>query len=145
MRTRPTYYCSTHAAALGLKAGIDTSNLLGTTYQRDKRVKHTSTSGSSSEPVRTVFDSKSTADYAKCIEEAITYGAVQLQGARKNLLYPPSTSSALGTRLNWGVEASKPDTIVVVNTSQATRIHAFLENSSNYSTCRCAKGGCALW
>src|SRR2546425_11614751 len=140
-----TYYCPAHADALGFKAGIDTSDLLGTTYQRGKHVKHTSTSGSIGEPVRTVFDSASTQDYAKCIDAAITHGFVEIDGLRKNICYPPSTGSALGSKLDWGVEASKPDMIVVVNTSQPTRIHAFLENSSNYSTGRCATGGCKLW
>jgi hypothetical protein len=104
----PTYYCSSCASALGLKAGIDTSNLLGTPYQGGKFGKHTSTSGSSREPVRTVFDSKSTADYAKCIILAIDRGFVELDGQRKNICFPPSTGSALGVKLNWGVEASKP-------------------------------------
>ncbi len=139
------YYCPAHADALGLKAGIDTSDLLGTTYQREKHAKHTSTSGSSSEGVRTVFDSNSTAYYAECIRATITHGFVELTGQRKNILFVPSTGSALGVKLNWGVEASKPDTIVVVKTSQASAIHAFLDNSSNYSTSRCAQRGCALW
>jgi hypothetical protein len=141
----PTYYCPSCANSLGLKSGIDTTNLLGTTYQLGKFGKHTSTSGSSRDPVRTVFDSKSTADYAKCITETIALGFVEIRGTQKNICYPPSTGSALGHKLNWGVEASKTDTVVVVNTSQATALHAFLENSSNYSTGRCAKGGCRLW
>jgi|SRR5437899_10156322 len=141
----PTYYCSSCAHTLGLKSGIDATNLLGTTYQLGKFGRHTSTSGSSSEPVRTVFDSKSTADYAKCITETIALGFVQIKGTQKNICYPPSTDSSLGLKLNWGVAASQPDTIVVVNTSRATGIHAFLDNSSNYSTSRCAKSGCNLW
>ena len=140
----PRYYCSSCASALGLKSGIDTRNLLGTPYQVGKFRKHISTSGSSREPVRTIFDSKSTADYAKCINLAIDRGFVELDGQRKNICFPPSTGSALGVRLNWGV-ACKADAIVVVKTSQATVIHAFLDNSSNYSTSRCAKGGCNLW
>jgi hypothetical protein len=140
-----THYCSSCAHALGLKSGIDATNLLGTSYQVGKFNKHTSTSGSSAEAVRTVFDSNSTQDYGKCIDAAIKYGFVQLQGLRKNILFPPSTGGALGVKLNWGIEASRPDTIVVVNSSQATGIHAFLDNSSNYRERRCARCGRSLW
>ncbi len=140
-----TFYCSTCANARGLKSGIDASNVLGTSYQGDKFRKHTSTSGSSMDPVRTVFDSGSTAHYAQCIEATITYGFVELRGQQKNIAFVPSRGSALGVKLNWGVEASKPDTVVVVKTSEATGIHAFLEDSSKYSVQPCALCGGALW
>lgn len=140
-----TFYCSTCANARGLKSGIEASNLLGTTYQADKFRKHTSTSGSSMDAVRTVFDSKSTAYYAQCIEATIAYGFVELKGQQKNVLFAPSAGSALGVKLNWGVEASKPDTVVLVKTSEASGIHAFLENSSKYSRQACAHCGGALW
>ena len=140
-----TLYCSTCATSRRLKAGIDTSNVLGTTYQQNKFRKHTSTSGSSVDRVRTVFDSASTAYYAECVKATITYGFVELNGQRKNILFAPSAGSAIGVKLSWGVEASKPDTVVVVNTSKATGIHAFLENSSKYSKQLCAHCCGPLW
>jgi len=139
-----TFYCSTCAHAGGLKAGIDTDNVLRSPYQRGKHVKHTSTSGSSQETIRTVFDSTSTMYYAECIRAAVTHGFVEVNGQQKNILFTPSLGSALGVKLDWGVEASKPDTIVVVKTSEPTGIHAFLENSSKYSTGRCVNG-CRLY
>jgi len=68
-----------------------------------------------------------------------------LRGQQKNIAFVPSRGSALGVKLNWGVEASKPDTVVVVKTSEATGIHAFLEDSSKYSVQPCALCGGALW
>ena len=139
-----TFYCSTCAQATGLKSDIETSNPLGTTGQLDKFRKHTNTSGASREPVRTVFDSTQTTDYLKCIQATITYGFAELQGKRKNILFVPSTGSALGIKYNWGVRASRPDTIVLVKSSESTGLHAFLEDSSKYSG-YCCVNGCALW
>ena len=139
-----TFYCSSCAQAKGLKSGIDTSNPLGTTSQLDRFRKHTTTSGASRDPVRTVFDSTHTTDYAKCIQATIAHGFVEVQRNRKNILFVPSTSSALGIKYNWGVPASRPDTIVVVKASDTTGLHAFLEDSSKYSGRRCVNG-CVLW
>jgi hypothetical protein len=82
---------------------------------------------------------------AKCIELAVSEGFAEIEAGRKNICYPPSTDSCPGVKLSRGIEASRPDTIVVVNTSQAGSFHAILENSSYYSGCRCAHWGAALW
>jgi hypothetical protein len=139
-----TCYCSTCANARGLKMGIDGSNPLGTTGQRAKFGKHTTTSGSSNEIVRTVFSSTHSSDYVARTQATITFGFVQFLGRRKNIVYVPSTGSALGVKLVGGVEVSRPDAIVAVNTSQSTGLHIFLEDSSKYSTSRCVNG-CKLW
>ncbi|SRR6266550_1134660 len=141
-----TYYCSTCASARGLKSGIDFRNPLGTTGQVVKFNKHTSTSGSSGDPVRTVFDSTDTGLYVQRIEATIIYGFVELAGARMNIGFVPSTGSALGRKLVRGVERRpQPDALVAVNTSRSTGLHLFLENSSKYSGARCAGCGGSLW
>ena len=53
----------------------------------------------------------------------------------------PSTGSSLGNQYKWGELANKPDTIVVVKTSDAAGIHAMLEDSSNYSGMNCSRCG----
>jgi hypothetical protein len=141
-----TYYCSTCAGSRGLKSGIDFSNPLGTPGQLSKFNKHTSTSGASGEPVRTVFDSTNTSVYCQWIEATITYGFVELAGSRKNIGFVPSTGSALGRKLIWGVERQpQPDGLLAVNTSRSTGLHLFLENSSKYSGALCARCGGSLW
>ena len=122
-----------------MKAGIDTSDLLGSTYQLDKFEKHTIEPPSTTYPVQSKFDSSSTSHYEYCINETIENGFVEIdhQG-NKNILYCPSTGSSLGTRYKWGQEASKPDTIVVVNTSEGSAIHSLLKDSDLYQG-KCCK------
>ena len=98
-----TSYCSTCASARGLTSGIDFSNPLGTTGQLAKFTRHTSTSGVSVDPVRTVFDSTNTSVYFQRIEATITQGFVTLTGNRKNIGFVPSTGSALGRKFVRGV------------------------------------------
>ena len=141
-----TYYCSTCASERGLKGGIDYSDPLGTAGQVAKLTRHTSTCGSSRDPVRTTFDSTDRALYVQRIEATIIYGFVELTGRRKNIGFVPSTGSALGRKYVWGVEASpQPDALLAVNTSRSTGLHLFLENSSKYSGARCAGCGGSLW
>lgn len=129
-------YCRACADALGLKRGIDTSEPLRTRYQRKKRVKHTQ--ASTSHAVQSVFDSRSTAYYQECIEEAISLGAVEYDdSSRTNIVYCPSTGSHIGSKFKWGTLASRVDTVVVVRTSDPRKLHSYLENSSRYSAQRC--------
>ncbi len=139
-------YCSPCASARGLKSGIDLSDPLGSPGQLAKLTRHTSTSGSSRDPVRTKFDSTDTALYVQRIEATIVYGFVELTGGRKNIGFVPSTGSALGRKYVWGVETwPQPDALLAVNTSRSTGLHMFLENSSKYSGPRCAGCGGSLW
>lgn len=141
-----TYYCSTCASARGLKSGIDFNDPLGTTGQVVKFKRHTSTSGVSADPVRTVFDSTGTSVYFQRIEATITNGFVALTGTRKNIGFVPSTGSALGRKFVRGVETlPQPDVLLAVKTSQSSGLHLFLENSSKYSGARCAGCGGSLW
>ncbi len=134
------FYCPACGKALGFKGGIDASNVLATTYQQDKHDKHTTPA--TSHRVQTVFDSTSTQYYAQCIDEAIDLGFVEIDDlGRKNVLFCPSTGSSIGQKYKWGQLQSQPDTVVVVKTSEKTGIHAFLEDSSNYSGYRCANCG----
>jgi len=133
-----TCFCAECAKARGLKAGIDTSDLLGTTYQQEKHQKHTVNPPSTSIPIQSQFDSSSTEYYADCINEAVEKGFVEFDNmSRMNIGYCPSTGSDFGTLYRWGKEASRPDTVVVVNTSAATAIHPLLKNSSSYSGKHC--------
>jgi hypothetical protein len=139
-------YCPRCARDLGLKSGIDTSNLLGSTYQQDKFAKHTGTAPATSHPVQSVFDSKTTQYYADCIIEAIENGAVEIDDQQRlNVLFCPSTGSSLGSKFKWGQLASLPDTVLVVNTSASSNIHGFLEDSSKYTHRRCVRCGGPLF
>ena len=137
------YYCPNCATMNGLKSGIDTSDVLGTSYQQGKHRKHTVPS--TSHPVQSVFDSSSTQYYEDCIQEAIFKGFVEIDDhGRKNVLFCPSTGGDVGSKYKWGKLATRVDTVVVVNTSAPSEIHPFLTNSSHFSTQACEKYGGSL-
>ena len=132
-------YCASCADRLRIRPSVPTTDVLATPYQQRKHEKHTQPA--SSFPIQSVFDSTTTKYYRECIEEAFQKGAVELDGARTNLIFPPSTGSGLGTIHRWGVAAARADTILVAHTTSSGKAHAMLEESSRYSRRTCAKCG----
>ena len=133
------YFCPGCADQLGIRPTMTTFDPVGSSCQRENYEKHTIPS--SSHPLQTVFDNTSTQYYEDCIREAIKRGIVQRETRGTNVIFCPTTGSAIGSKYKWGKYANQQDTIIVVKTSDPNGVHAFLKASSQYSHQQCAHCG----
>ena len=131
------YTCRKCAEDRGLKTSARTSDPLQSQYQIEKWDKHTIPSTSIG--YQTVFDSRSSSQYAGAIYEAVDLGFIEEDDkGRLNILHCPSTGSRIGQAFARGQNLGRMDMSRVVNWSQETGIHAMLDGSSDFSTVQCS-------
>ena len=91
---------------------------------------------STSHRVQSRFDSSCTNYYQEAVQETIDLGFVYTDDDRgQSVVYCPSTGSSIGTKHYYGKYADDADTVVVVNTSDPNKMHAFVEKSEYYRGC----------
>ena len=132
------YYCHKCSVDLNFIKDYVAENLLGSTYQMDKYIKHTWPS--TAFPVQSVFSSPSTQLYGKYIIDAKFAGSVEIDAKnRKNIIYV--AGEQCGFLYENGQLARPQNAVKVVLSSSTGKIHAFPESSTNFSTAECAKCG----
>jgi len=127
-----TSYCSPCADRLGLKAGIDVSQVLQSESQQKSFRKHTASTPSTRVPEQSVFDSGSTEYYEQAIKEAVKQGCVYETTRGPRIVHCPSRGSDFGTRYVFGQYAERVDTVIAVQTSDPALVHSWAEASRCY-------------
>ena len=132
------YYCIPCARAMGHLSGLQTSSLLGSTYQHDKFAKHTAPS--TCYQVASVFRDPSTAAYSAYFVSASTSGTLEIDDiGRKNLIV--FAGKTVGARYDVGQFVLDQQSVKIVNYSDQQRIHAFSVSSSGAGSQVCARCG----
>ena len=139
------YYCPRCTDTLGLRPPPPPLGV-STAYREKKRAKHTAEFPSSSHPVQSVFDSRSTQYYDDCIQEGIARGFLEVdRSLGTQVIFCPSAQSSIGSKYKWGQFAEPTDTVVVVKTFDPSRVHTFTENSARYTSMSCLHCGGPLF
>ena len=129
------YYCHGCASSLGHLSSVYTSELTGSTYQLDKYMKHTVPDPNLD--LQSVFADPTTEAYAKYVVDAAAAGCVEFDDrGRRNIIWVAGRT--VGFRLEGGVLQQPQDAVKLVLSSETGLVHAFPENSTNFSTCTCA-------
>ena len=136
--TMPTHYCHKCGAALGYLNPAYTSEPLGTTYQLDKFMKHTIPDPKY--PIQSVFATDSTQKYADYIVQSSLSGSVEFDDQnRRNIIW--AAGEETGFLHKDGVLQQPQDAVKVVLSSETGKIHALPQNTTDFSTARCANCG----
>lgn len=134
----PIHYCHKCGAALGHLHPAYTSELLGTSYQLDKFMKHTVPD--QQYPVQSVFASDSTKKYADYIVQSSLSGSVEFDDQnRRNIIW--AAGEETGFLYKDGVLQQPQDAVKVVLSSETGKIHALPHNTTAFSTARCENCG----
>lgn len=134
----PTYYCHSCASKLGHLNPAYTTQPLGTTYQLGKFMKHTVPDPTLD--IQSVFDSADTQKYADHIVQASLSGSVEFDDlGRRNVIW--AAGEQTGFQYANGNLVQPQDAVKVVLSSETGRIHAYPQNTTNFSTAPCADCG----
>lgn len=117
----------------------ETADPLNSSYQEDKREKHTSPS--TSYEFQSVFDENSEEYYRKCVQEALQEGAIEETPRGTNAIYCPSTQSVIGSAYGRTNLIDRRDTVVVVKSTESQKLHPMVGASSDFSDRSCANCG----
>lgn len=133
-----TRYCYPCGVDLGLLNNVYTSDVLGTTYQLTKFMKHSVPS--QFHGVVSVFESTSTGRYEKYIVDTVASGAVEVDDQnRRNFIW--LAGERTGFRYEHGILQGPQDGVKVVLSSESGEIHAFPVQASALASERCARCG----
>jgi hypothetical protein len=128
-------YCAKCASNLGYRPARPTTDFLQTEFKKQKHTKHTVSS--SSYPVQSVFDEPSEAYYVQTLDEAYQNGAIEVSSRGTDILFCPSTQSSIGYKQAWGGHVTRQDTVRVADSTDALKVHGYLNASSDHSHKRC--------
>jgi hypothetical protein len=137
------YYCHSCAKQQGLIDYPSIGKSIQTKYQWDKYEKHTEII--SSYQLQSIFSVHSTSVYADYVVNSLMEGAVEIEERgprkkdRKNIIW--CAGKHTGFRYEAGVMIRPTDAVKVVLSSATSSIHAFPENSANFSTATCCECG----
>jgi hypothetical protein len=134
------YYCNRCGAQRGLVRPVPT-DLISSTYQLDKFIKHTVLDPT--EKLVSTFRSDSTGHYQDLVVSAIDAGSVELDGrGRTNIIcraFKPT-----GDLFRFGQFVQVQASICVVLTSSTGKIHAFPDNDLRYTGKTCLDCGAPI-
>jgi len=128
--------CWTYANAEGYLASVQTSNLLGTSYQLDKFVKHTRPTWVIG--VNSVFNDPTTSAYQKYIVNSAASGSVATD--RWCLVtFVWYAGKMVGATYKNGVYQFSNDAVKIVLPYNAQKVHAYSVSTTGYRALGCAK------
>lgn len=133
-----TRYCRPCGAELGFLNDVHSSDVLGTTYQLTKFMKHTVPRAFLDSV--SVFETASTGRYADYVVDTAACGTVEIDDRnRRNLIW--LAGDRTGFRYKGRILQGPADGVKVVLSSESGKIHAFPVLASDLVTERCAKCG----
>jgi hypothetical protein len=129
------YYCHECAFKLGFIGTIpSTINVLGSTYQVDKFIKHTIPS--TIHNFASIFTDPSTLTYQGYVVNAHASGSYEIDDSgRGNIILVAGPS--VGAAYNKGTFVAPQDAVRIVLSSDPLRLHAFPVYSTNLSSVAC--------
>lgn len=132
------YYCHKCAALKGYFSNYYSSEPVGSTYQLDKFIKHTTPDPNYRS--NSVFNSPSTDVYKKYIVNASCSGSVEIDDyGRKNTIWVAGEN--VGALHQNGIPILPHDSVKVVLSTDPNKIHGYSVNSEDFSTQVCIECG----
>ena len=114
------------------------ADLLATSYQLDKYLKHTTPDPKYR--VQSIFDSTDSQVYRGYVVESLAAGSVELDAqGRTNIVW--TAGSPTGFRLEFGRLIAPMDAVKVVLSTSTATIHAFPARATTFIQAHCAHCG----
>jgi hypothetical protein len=138
-----TRYCHKCAGELGYLRQPTGEELIATTYQLEKYIKHTVPDPKYQ--VQSVFTTPSTEAYASYVLNTMAAGSVELDDrGRTNVIW--TAGAPTGFLFKRGVLVQPQEAVKVVLSSSTGEIHTFPANSTTFVATTCARcGGPIVW
>ena len=132
------HYCHPCAAEERRLRKPPDGDLIGTTYQLEKYIKHTAPDPKY--PVQSVFSTPSTQEYASYIIETMAAGSLEVDDrGRSNVIW--AAGKETGFLFKQGCLIQPQDAVKVVLSSSTGEIHAFPANSTGFLGVKCTRCG----
>ena len=132
------YYCHKCADKLSLIPNPPSGKVVRTPYQYGKHLKHTVPNSTYS--ILSIFSESSTSVYANHLVNAMLAGAVEIDDSgRQNIIWCAGRET--GFQYQSGKLMQPADAVKVVLSLYSDSIHAFPENSTNFSAATCCQCG----
>ena len=137
-----TYYCHQCSVELGHLRQPPTGKVVGSSYQLEKYVKHTVPDAQNE--IQSVFDTQSTQSYAAFLVGALAAGSVEIDDrGSTNVIWAAGLPT--GFLFRNGSLIQPQDAVKVVLSSNASKVHAYPANSTNFLRVTCSRcGGLAV-
>ncbi len=132
------HLCWQCAAKLGLADSVQTANLLDTSYQAAKFMKHTSPSWLTT-GVNSLFDDPSTQAYQNYVINSAYSGSVERDSRGTNFIW--YAGRTIGATYENGEYKFPNDAVKLVLPHLAPKIHAYSVSSTGYQDAKCGSCG----
>lgn len=137
-----TYLCHQCSVQLGHLRDPPTGRVVGSSYQLAKYIKHTVPDADVE--VQSVFEKPSTQAYAGFLVNALAAGSVEIDDrGSTNVIW--AAGQPTGFLFRTGSLIHPQDAVKVVLSSNASKVHAYPANSTNFTGVTCSRcGGLAI-
>lgn len=133
-----TYYCHPCGVALGHVRQPPVGKVVDSSYQLEKYLKHTVPDPQIK--IQSVFDTPSTQAYAGYLVGALAAGSVEIdERGSTNVIW--AAGAPTGFLFQNGTLVQPQDAVKVVLSSNASKVHAYPANSTNFLGIACSRCG----
>jgi hypothetical protein len=133
-----TYFCHQCSVQRRYLRPPPTGKIVGSSYQLDKYVKHTVPDEGFE--IQSIFETSSTRAYAEFLVDALAAGSVEIDDAGStNVVW--AAGRLTGFLFRNGCLIQPQDAVKVVLSSNASKVHAYPANSTNFVGVTCSQCG----
>ena len=132
------YFCHQCSVTLGYLRQPPSGKVVASTYQLAKYLKHTVPDAQVA--IQSVFDTPSTQAYAGYLVGALAAGSIEIDDrGSTNVIW--AAGNPTGFLFRDGALVQPQDAVKVVLSSNASKVHAYPANSTNFLSVTCSHCG----